>query len=126
MEIYDLTKQQQLIKNYLQIQVKLFGKGFYSARERCIGKTVIINNLGLEYQSLGYEVYVATPTFYSNDYVANEKWDIRSENNRGKYFSDKTIILVDELNIEETDRLINSLKKYPNGDKVKILGFVRF
>lgn len=123
---YDLTERQQLIKEYLQIQSKLFGCGFYNAKDRNIGKTVIINNLGLEYQALGYEVYIATPTFFNNEYIAYKRWENDIEKGRGIRFSDKAVILVDELDSEKAENLLMSLKRHYNGENVKVLGFVNF
>ena len=125
-EIHNLTEHQQLIKDYLQIQLNLFREGFYDAKDRNIGKTVIINNLGLEYQALGYDVYIATPTFFSNEYLG-ERYDFKSpDKTRGKRFSDKTIVLVDELDINELLLLEESILHQSNGDKVKLLGFIRY
>lgn len=126
MKIYDLTDRQELIKKYLQVQAELFGKGFYNAEERGIGKTTIINNLGLEYQSLGYNVIVVTPTFIGAEYIANERWSVNDRDNRSKSFPSNTIVLVDELKISEANSLTTLLKRHSSQEEIKVLGFVRF
>ena len=126
MEIYDLTKEQEIIKNILQSSSEISGIGLYSAKERCFGKTTIINNLGLEFQALGYNVIVVTPTYYGEEYVANEKLIINDSNCRGKFVSENSVILVDELEIEDLKILIKIAKRSRKEKDIKIIGFVHF
>lgn len=124
LEIYDLTDEQERIKNILHIQSNFDSMGLYSAEKRNIGKTTIINNLGLEYQALGYEVFIVTPYIQSTDYLATERLTI--DNSRGKRLPKKSIILVDEVRLKDLKKLLSLLDDRHKKDGVKILGFVHF
>lgn len=124
MQIYDLTEKQQAISDCLKEYAESFGIGVYSAEDRGFGKTTIINNLGLEFQALGYNVVVVTPTYFG-EYIANEKLNINDSSCRGKVLSENSIILVDELSIEDLPILVKIAKRSRGKRDIKIIGFVR-
>lgn len=86
--------------------------------ERGMGKTRVINEIGLTYQALGYEVILMTP--YDDEHIATVLLRNRIEDI--KYcFPTKTICLVDEWDFhnKNTNEFLYYLKRY----KVPIVGF---
>lgn len=125
MEIHDLTITQQILCDCMKEHAEKFGISVFSAKDRGFGKTTIINNLGLEFQALGYNVILVTPT-YLGEYIANEKLNISDSSCRGKVISENYVILVDELKIEDLQILIKIAKRSRKEKDIKIIGFVHF
>ena len=83
----------------------------YSSDRRAWGKTTILNELGITYQALGYEVLLLTMFPNSNEHFAtrciNDERDLRG------LPRDKTIMIVDEYKIlnDKNHYLFNAIEK---------------
>ena len=74
--------------------------------DRGIGKTTLLNEIGLEYQSLGYKVFVLSNSFSASYNATNLIDDFRES---VRY--ENAICLIDEINIADPEKLelINKL-----------------
>ena len=95
---------------------------FRNVEYRGNGKTYLLNELGLTLQALEYKVLVYTP-FTQLEYFA-ENFIYNSDNLRGIDNKLKTVILFDEVRIDndETQELIKLFKKY----RIPVVGFIKY
>jgi len=94
---------------------------FFSSKQRGIGKTHIINELGFTLQSLGYKVFVFSPhntilSYYTNGFVSLIDYE-RTMLGKDKT---KTVVLVDEARKDTMVGLVD----YFNFHKIPVVGFV--
>lgn len=94
---------------------------FRNDKYRQLGKTYLLNELGLTLQALGYKVLVYTP-FKGVEYFA-DKFIYSSDNSRG-IDKLKTVVIFDEVQMEddETIELLKLFKMY----QIPVVGFVRY
>jgi len=94
---------------------------FFDAKDRRVGKTYLINELGLELQALGYRVYVITPVDCL-EYYAERKLYLDPQRYAGMIDSN-TVILLDEVFVSEN---FSDFIDYCRYRQVSVIGFVRY
>lgn len=110
-------KQQEyfdLFDNNLQVNVSYI----VIDNDRQWGKTTILNEIGLTYQALGYEVILLTKYPQANNHFATRYVSNMNDLQRINLDDDKIIAIVDEYDIGE--EIIDCLQKYD----VPIVGFI--
>lgn len=94
---------------------------FFNAKDRRVGKTYLLNEIGLELQALGYIVYVLTPfkkqEYFAEKFILNELRDIAGIDRN------KLVILADEVMIWDG---LNDLLEYCKFCRIPVVGFVRY
>jgi hypothetical protein len=94
---------------------------FRNAKVRGIGKTYLLNELGLTLQVLGYEVLVYTSydrmEYFAEKFIYND-YDLQGINIL------KAIILFDEAKLDNDE--VQEILKYSRCCQIPVVGFVRY
>jgi hypothetical protein len=96
------------------------GNFFFSSEDRNVGKTYLLNELGLELQALGYTVYILTP-YPEHEYFAHGFIYINGDGYRGR-LKENTVVLVDEARLYMMDEFLD----YCKWRQIPVIGFVNY
>lgn len=112
-----LSRRQEVIIESILQSVKRRENYILSSRQRKIGKTSIINELGLHLQSLGYNVLLLT-TNTRGEYYANRSLSLSKDDYLG-IINKNTVVLLDEYDYYKIDNLL----KYCYGRYIPVVGY---
>ncbi len=116
-----LTRWQQERFNEFEEVIHRNEMFFRNSKYRQLGKTYLLNELGLTLQALGYKVLVYTPydrmEYFAERFIRNI-YDLKGIGR------DKIVILFDEANIDNDD--IQEIIEYCENYQISIVGFVRY
>lgn len=120
--VYKLNLKQEAFYNEMEMAIVNKTFAIYNSNnyDRGFGKTTILNKIGFDYQSLGYEVYILTPINCVEYYVSKRISNI--DDLRG-IKTNNLIILIDE-ELSQSNLLIEA-KKFCNYHGIPMIGFVR-
>ena len=89
---------------------------FIFTKERGIGKSTILKQLGLELQAMGYFVFIMSLSNHF-EYMADKK--LFNEEDMVNYPMKNTVILIDDITLHELKEIIE------NHEAIPVVGYVR-
>lgn len=92
---------------------------FFNAKDRAVGKSYLLNEIGFELQILGYRVFLITPC--NQEYFAERMISLHKEDYKGR-LQENCVVLVDEVKW----LMMNDFLDYCKYRQVPIIGFVRY